>query len=109
MRAARIILAIVLPIVAAVTLDALWPHQGADRAFVFLVAVALSIALAFTFAGRGQYTPSVKRAIDEAQVAPAAGHERGLMGCIGPGLVIVICLLVGLVILISSICGGSIK
>ena len=113
MRAARIILAIVLPIVGAIIVDALGPRKDADRAFIFVVAIALGIALAVAFSGGGggQYPPSVQRAIEQAQdVAAPPTPQRTALGCVWRGLLAASLVLVGVLVLLSMICGdGRVK
>jgi hypothetical protein len=105
-RTARVILAIVLPLVGAAIIEALWPHHGADRAFVFVVAVAISIALALAVAGGGGYPSSVQQTIDAAQGDAAPPHATKGSGCLW---VVVACVLVllGLMVLLQIICGGK--
>jgi hypothetical protein len=109
MKAARVILAIVLPLVAAVIFEALWPHHGADRAFVFVVAVAISIALALAVAGAAGYPPSVQQAIDATQDVASGPppHAAKEFGCLR---VLIACALVllGLIVLLQMMCGGKI-
>ena len=96
-------------------LAALWPRNGADRAFIFVLAIALGIALAVAFSGGGgggQYPPSVQRAIEQAQDVAAAPPtpQRTALGCVWRGLLAASLVLVGVLVLLSMICGdGRVK
>ena len=107
MKALCVMLAVIAPVVGALVVEAVWPHGGSERAFVFVVAVALSIAMGVALVGGDDYTPSVKKAIDDAQDGPATSSHGGTsLGCLGRALVIVTILLLGLVVLVGTICGG---
>jgi len=105
-KAARIILAIVVPIIGAIVIEVLRPHHGADRVFVFVVAIAAAITMSLAFAGGEHYPPSVKQAIDQLQEVTPPSYSKTALGCLGPGVIVVLFVLLGLFLLVASICGG---
>ncbi len=104
-RIVWVILALVVPVAGAVVLEVIRPHRGAERAFIFVLAIALGIGLAVTIGGGNPYPPSVAQAIDAARdaSAPSAVHE--VMGCAWPVLLVLLLLTAGFVLLVMTICG----